>query len=152
VSRKGGEPLSQLLAGSFVDVDLTDEWTTVAWEKLMENSAFGGLGVLGLTSNRSLCADAGLTDLLLLLMNEVAQVGRACGARIPDARVTEILTEVCSRATDKLTSIAFDRLEGMPSEWEARNGVVGRLGRRHEIPTPVNDWLVSLVELGEPDC
>ena len=37
------------------------------------------------------------------------------------------------------TSMLFDRLAGRRLEWEARNGVVGRLGAGHGIPTPVTD-------------
>jgi 2-dehydropantoate 2-reductase len=37
------------------------------------------------------------------------------------------------------TSMLFDRLAGRRLEWEARNGVVARLGARHGIPTPVTD-------------
>jgi 2-dehydropantoate 2-reductase len=33
----------------------------------------------------------------------------------------------------------FDRLAGRRLEWEARNGVVARLGRAHGIATPVTD-------------
>ena len=43
------------------------------------------------------------------------------------------------------SSILFDRLAGRELEWDARNGVVRRLGRRHGIPTPVSDVLVPLL-------
>ena len=48
-------------------------------------------------------------------------------------------------APDMGTSILFDRLAGRPMEWDARNGVVRRLGARHGVPTPVSDVLVPLL-------
>jgi 2-dehydropantoate 2-reductase len=43
------------------------------------------------------------------------------------------------------TSILFDRQAGRTLEWDARNGVVQRLGRRHGIATPVSDVVVPLL-------
>jgi 2-dehydropantoate 2-reductase len=34
-------------------------------------------------------------------------------------------------------------------EWEARNAVVGRLGRRHGIATPLNDAITTLLRLAD---
>lgn len=34
---------------------------------------------------------------------------------------------------------------GRPLEWDARNGVVQRLGAKHGIPTPVSDVVVPLL-------
>jgi 2-dehydropantoate 2-reductase len=43
------------------------------------------------------------------------------------------------------TSILFDREAGRELEWDARNGVVARLGARHGVPTPVSDVIVPLL-------
>ena len=37
----------------------------------------------------------------------------------------------------------FDRLAGRQLEWDARNGVIARLGARHGIPTPVSDRVTA---------
>jgi hypothetical protein len=50
-----------------------------------------------------------------------------------------------NRATDAGSSILTDRLAGRRLEWQARNGVVQRLGARHAIPTPVTDAIVPLL-------
>jgi 2-dehydropantoate 2-reductase len=44
------------------------------------------------------------------------------------------------------TSMLFDRLAGRPLEWEARNGVISRLGARHGIPTPASDGIVRALQ------
>ncbi|MDN4646792.1 ketopantoate reductase C-terminal domain-containing protein [Curtobacterium sp. PsM8] len=43
------------------------------------------------------------------------------------------------------TPILADRTAGLPLEWDARNGVVQRLGRRHGVPTPLSDVVVPLL-------
>ena len=37
----------------------------------------------------------------------------------------------------------FDRLAGRRMEWDARNGVIARLGARHGIATPVSDRVTA---------
>ena len=46
---------------------------------------------------------------------------------------------------DAGSSILTDRRAGRALEWEARNGVIGRLGRRHGVPTPVSDTVAALL-------
>ena len=48
------------------------------------------------------------------------------------------------------TSMLFDRLAGRPLEWEARNGVISRLGARHGIPTPVSDRVAAELAALDP--
>ena len=43
--------------------------------------------------------------------------------------------------------MAADRRDGQPLEWEVRNAVVGRIGRRHGIATPVNDLIATLLSV-----
>ncbi|MGI9596792.1 MAG: ketopantoate reductase C-terminal domain-containing protein, partial [Acidimicrobiales bacterium] len=62
-----------------------------------------------------------------------------------------ILDRVASAAGGHLSSIAADRLAGRPTEWDARNGVVGRIATRHGIDVPLNEWLTALIRLGEPE-
>jgi 2-dehydropantoate 2-reductase len=46
---------------------------------------------------------------------------------------------------DAGSSILTDRRAGRALEWEARNGAIGRLGRRHGGPTPVSDTIAALL-------
>jgi len=43
------------------------------------------------------------------------------------------------------TSMLFDAEAGRALEWDARNGVVRRLGALHEIRTPISDVVVPLL-------
>jgi 2-dehydropantoate 2-reductase len=44
----------------------------------------------------------------------------------------------------------FDRLAGRRLEWDARNGVVARLGAGHGIPTPVTDDVCARLAALDP--
>lgn len=51
-----------------------------------------------------------------------------------------------TRAPDSINSIHADRIAGRPMEIDARNGIIVRLGRKHGIPTPINEMVVALLE------
>ena len=61
----------------------------------------------------------------------------------PAGSLREVMEQIATFPPDLGTSMLFDRLAGRPLEWEARNGVISRLGARHRIPTPVNDDVVA---------
>lgn len=38
--------VESLFVGSFVDIEVSDDWTTAAWNKLIMNAAVGDIGIL----------------------------------------------------------------------------------------------------------
>lgn len=140
-----GRRFAGLFAGSpAVGVELTDDFPSVAWSKLVHNAAGGAICALALREN-GVVAEPAMRDLVLGLMREIIEVGRAEGAILPDELPERIIARHANELRDHWTSIAVDRREGRTMEWQARNAVVGRLGRRHGIPTPLNDALTALL-------
>ena len=88
-------------------------------------------------------------DLAVALVDEVMAVGRAEGASFPDTFAADAIAYLRGPVGEHWTSMAQDRRDGRPMEWEARNAVVGRIGRRHGIPTPYNDALTALLALAD---
>lgn len=144
-----GTMLAGAFAGSYARIRQVDDWTTSTWTKLVVNAASGIVGVLSRRDN-GVYADDGARELLIALMREVAAVGRAEGADLPDELVPLIAEGVRQRAGNHLNSITADRLAGRPTEWQARNEVVLRLAERHGIDVPLNRMGTALIRLGEP--
>ena len=144
----GAELLARLVAGSFFEIRTTTDWQSRAWDKLLVNAAMGGVGALTGRPGSDLAEDPTIRELLLALMNETVAVGRAEGATIPDGRVEQILDAMAG--VSHVSSIAVDRGNGVPTEWDARNQVVERLADRHGIDVPLNRWLTALIRMGEP--
>jgi 2-dehydropantoate 2-reductase len=146
-------PAADVLAGafegSFARIRPVDDWTTSTWTKLVINAASGIIGVLARRDN-GVYADDEARDLLIALMREVAAVGRAEGADLPDELVPLIAEGLRRGAGNHMNSITADRLAGRPTEWRARNEVVVRLAERHGIDVPLNRLGTALIRLGEP--
>ena len=94
----------------------------------------------------AMCAP--VQDLARSVMAEVAAVGRASGVEIPEDAIDRALKRI-GGAANHFSSIAQDRRANRQMEWDARNAVVGRIGRRVGVPTPLNDMLATLLRACE---
>ncbi len=144
-----GRRVADAFEGSDVRVDVLADFTTRAWRKLLLNAVIGAIGALTVR-DLTVLADPLVFDAALALADEVIAVGRAEGASFaPDAAV-RALERAQRGAPGHWSSIAVDRRAGRPLEWEVRNAVIGRLGRRHGIPTPLNDLVTALLQACDP--
>lgn len=143
-----GHEFVALFEGGNTRVEAREDFLSQSWWKLLSNAAIGGICALALRPNRSV-AEPAARELALRLMREIVAVGRAEGADLPDDAPEKVLSGMLSVAPDHWSSISVDRREGRAMEWQVRNGVVGKLGRRHGIGTPLNDALVALLETAD---
>lgn len=131
------------LAGSRCSVELTDDFTTVAWRKLLQNAA---AGLMALTGRRSgMFQREDVAALTREYLAEGLAVARAEGAALDGDDCERILAGLRSSPADLGTSILADRGAGRPLEWDVRNGVIRRRGLAHQIRTPISDVVTTLL-------
>jgi 2-dehydropantoate 2-reductase len=78
-------------------------------------------------------------------------VAEAEGARLDPAFAEQMVDRLAAMPPDMGSSILFDRTADRTLEWDARNGVLCRLGARHGVPTPISDVLVPLLAAASDD-
>lgn len=81
--------------------------------------------------------------LLTRAIEETAAVGRACGVALRDDSVERVLARVDFIQPDVIASMHKDIMEGRPSELEAQNGAVVRMGRTLGVSTPTQDFIYA---------
>lgn len=139
-----GRALQALFAGSGVQIICTDDIVTALWTKLSMNVPSGAIcAVLG--QRTGVFRQPAIAELGRTLGAECVAVGRAAGAKLDPALADQIVDRLRSASPNAGNSMLYDRLAGRPLEWEARNGVVVRLGERYGIPTPANRAIVALL-------
>lgn len=144
------DEFARLFAGQdAVTVKSTADFVSAAWSKLVLN-ATGGICALALKPLGAMI-DPVARDLVTGLIHEIVAVGAAEGAVFPDGYVEQVFNTFTGPIEAHWTSIAADRRDGKAMEWDARNAVVGRLGRKHGIATPLNDALTALLALSDTD-
>jgi 2-dehydropantoate 2-reductase len=147
---RDGIEFAALFEGARTRVDAHPDFRSQSWWKLISNASIGGVCALAQKPNGAV-RDPETRALVLALMREVIEVGRAEGANLPDDAPEKVLHAILTAAPDHWSSISVDRREGRPMEWQARNAVVGRLGRKHGIATPLNDVITTMLRLADGD-
>ncbi|VEI61120.1 ketopantoate reductase family protein [Serratia rubidaea] len=134
------------LSGTRCAVELSADFASVAWRKLLQN-AVAGLMVLA-NRRAGMFTREDITELALAYLRECLDVARANGAQLSDNVPQEIVERFHRAPADLGTSILADRQANRPLEWDIRNGVIQRYGRRQGIATPISDVLVPLLAAG----
>lgn len=138
-----GQVFAGLFADTAIEVRLTRNFRSAAWEKLCVNVA-GALNAILLEPAR-IFRDDQIVSVAGDLVRECIAVGRAEGAVLDDSMIERVLQLYRGNPPDTVNSLQADRAAGRPMEVDARNGVIVRLGRKHGIPTPLNALVVSLL-------
>ncbi|MHC3490540.1 oxidoreductase [Pectobacterium brasiliense] len=138
--------VAEALSGTRCAVELSADFLSVAWRKLLQN-AVAGLMVLA-NRHAGMFSRGDVTELALAYLRECLAVARAEGAVLDDGVAQEIVDNFQRAPADLGTSILADRQANRPLEWDIRNGVVQRYGRARGIPTPISDVLVPLLAAG----
>lgn len=144
---KNGADFVQLFAHTHFDAKPTDDFVTAVWRKLCLNSAGAICAVL--LKPAGIVHHEGVAEAMRTIIRECISVGRAEGAKLEDGIVDDLIERAKRGPRDGANSMLADRRAGRPMEYDARNGVIVRLGRKHGIAAPMNALVVSLLEAAQ---
>jgi 2-dehydropantoate 2-reductase len=125
---------------------LSDDIRRDIWTKFLFISAVSGVGAVTRTPAGTMRAVPETRDLLAAAMREVEAVARARGVALAPDVVERTLAFVDGLPEGATASMQRDIMEGRPSELEAQNGAVVRLGRELSVPTPVHEMLYAALK------
>jgi 2-dehydropantoate 2-reductase len=139
-----GEAFAALFAHTKIAVTTDPDLPSRAWQKLCLNAA-GAVSALTFAPPGPMWSPE-LEAIIRALCEECAAVARAEGATVPQAVIESVVEKARnSGPAGGRNSLVADRLAGRPTEIDARNGVIVRLGKKHGIPTPMNQLVVTLL-------
>ena len=115
------------------------------WGKLAVNCGINALTALLRVPNGHLLRLAGAQALMAEAAEECAAVAAARGIALPFDSATEQARAVAKRTAINHSSMFQDILRGAPTEVDAINGAVARLGEQMGLDVPVNTTLWRLV-------
>jgi 2-dehydropantoate 2-reductase len=126
-----------------VAVNVPEDIEVALWEKFLFVTPFGGVGAV---TRSPIGVTRALPETRRLLesgMREIFETGRVRGVALPDLAVEKAMAFGDALAPDGTASLQRDIADGRPSELEAWNGAVVRLGREAGVPTPVHEFIYS---------
>jgi 2-dehydropantoate 2-reductase len=124
-----------------VDVEIPVDFRRALWAKFLFVVSLGGVGAVTRVPVGVVRTLPETRRMLTQAMEEILAVARARGIALPDSAIAETLAFVDTLSPDGTTSLQRDIAEGKPSELEAWNGAVVRLGREAGVPTPLHAFL-----------
>jgi 2-dehydropantoate 2-reductase len=133
--------LLAVLEGAGLQVDVPADIHRAVWEKFLFVVPFGGLGAVTRAPIGTLRAIPETRALLERGMQEIAAVGRARGVALPDEAIPKTLAVLDALPPGGTTSLQRDIEAGKPSELEAWNGAVVRLGAAAGVETPLHAFI-----------
>ena len=72
---------------------------------------------------------------------EIFEIAKAKGVNLPDDSIAKQFETLESLPFETTASLQRDIIEGKPSELEAQNGTIVRLGKELGIATPINELI-----------
>jgi 2-dehydropantoate 2-reductase len=138
--------LGGLLQLAGFQVETVSDPVSLLWGKLVINAAINPLTALLRVPNGELLERPAARELLAEAACEAASVARKQGINLPYNDPISAVEEVARNTAANISSMLQDVLRGTPTEIEAINGAIVRVGEQLEVSTPVNRMLWKLVK------
>jgi len=137
-----GQRFAELFRGSNVAVEQVDDVRALAWAKLVHNCAGAARA---LEARSTLAAAPGRRELAARLAAEAVEVATALGVVLPTETLERAVSAALALGPGRSTSLEADLAAGRPTEVDARNGAVARLGARLGVDVRWNALALQLL-------
>jgi 2-dehydropantoate 2-reductase len=130
-----------------IEARVSEDIDRSIWEKFVFLVGFSAMTTLTRCPLGPIRDNPTTRALLLDVMNEAAQVGRARGVKLADDCVPRQLALVDTLPREMVSSMLGDLLRGNPLELEWLSGAVARFGEELGVPTPANGFVRAALTL-----
>lgn len=135
------ELLRQTFARAGVKAEVPPDIQVAVWEKFIFVAPYGGIGAVTRATAGVIRTLPETRRLLVQGMEEILAVARARKVGLGDGIVEQSMGLIDSLAPNATTSLQRDIAAGKPSELEAWNGAVVRLGKETGVQTPLHEFI-----------
>ena len=122
-------------------VEIPADIQVAMWRKFLLIAPWSGIGAVTRAPIGVFRSLPETRQMLEEAMREIAAVAQARGIALPDRIVGQTMAFIDGLPAEGTASMQRDIVEGRPSELEAQNGAVVRLGREAGVATPVNAFI-----------
>ena len=136
------QKLEQLYLNAGIKTILADDIDVALWKKFIL-ICLSGLCAVANSAHGPLRELPETREMMINLLEEVYQVGKASGVNLQENVVEKTMKAVDNMDYNATSSLTRDVWEGKPSEIEYQNGTVVKLGKKLGIPVPVNTFVYN---------
>ncbi len=133
--------LCQAFERAGVEVSVPEDIWAAMWEKFIFIAAISGVGAVTRAPAGTTRRIPETRRILQSAIEEIVQVAQARGINLPEDITTKTMAFIDGMAPGVIASMQRDIMEGRPSELEAQNGAVVRMGREAGVSTPIHSFI-----------
>jgi len=145
-STQTSERIARVFNENKLKTMISNDMQEEIWKKLIVNCVLNPLTVILHVRNNEIMVDS-LKEIRHKIIQESIAVGNAEGVSF-ESNLEECIERKIARYTN-YSSMCQDIMKRKKTEINFLNGKIVELGRKHGIPTPVNDTLVCLIRFLE---
>ncbi|MBW1976065.1 MAG: 2-dehydropantoate 2-reductase [Deltaproteobacteria bacterium] len=139
--------IEQVFKDAKIDVRLTDHVQQILWEKFLFICGVHGVGTISRSSLGQVLSCPETRKLLIGVIEEVENVARHKGIKLPEDVVDRALQLAESYDRQFKPSMLRDLEWKRPIEIEALNGLVVKMGKELNVSTPLNFAIYAALKL-----
>lgn len=126
-----------------VKAEVPEDILAAMWRKFTFIASISGVGAVTRAPVGVVRSLPETRAMLIQAIEEVVAVARARQVNLPEDIVTKTLAFIDQLAPTVLASMQRDIMEGKPSELEAQNGAVVRMGKEAGVHTPTHTFIYA---------
>ncbi|NDI33680.1 2-dehydropantoate 2-reductase [Chengkuizengella sediminis] len=142
---KSEKKLIKSLSDAGFKAQMTNNMSSIIWNKLLINSVINPLTAILKVSNGKLLTSENWMQLMKNLLEEGKLVAKAAGIET-EVHLWDQLIEVCQKTSNNTSSMLQDILEGRETEIDRINGGLIRLASDYKIDVPNHQVVFNMVK------
>ena len=124
-----------------ITTKLTNSIQREIWTKFLFITTISGMGALTRATIGEMMASEQIKNWLYQTANEIIAIASANGIKLPNDIVEKQFKIIKAQPYNTTTSLQRDVMAGKPSELEAQNGTIVKMGKDLGIETPINNFV-----------
>lgn len=137
--------LEKLLTDANITNIVAENIQKEIWTKYLYITTVSALGALTRATHGEMLASAYIKKMMWQTAEEIVEVAKASGVNLPSDCIEKQFEIMESLPFETTASLQRDIMDGKPSELEAQNGTIVRLGKELGISTPINELIYNLL-------
>ncbi len=140
------QQIYEVLNSSEIPIIISKNIDKFIWEKLLVNVCINAIGALTHNRNGTLLKSEELIDLMRIVFDEALKVAYAeCKELDLDSNLFPRILDIMKKTETNKNSMFVDLENNRQTEIDFMNGKISEWGKKHAIPTPINDTITTLI-------
>ncbi|WP_298287799.1 2-dehydropantoate 2-reductase [uncultured Lutibacter sp.] len=135
--------LEELFLMAGFKTTLTEDIQTEIWTKFLFITTVSGMGALTRSTIGEMLENVEIKLLMYKAAEEVLAIAKVLHINLPENSIEKQFKIIESQPYITTASLQRDIMEGKPSELEAQNGTIVKLGEKLGVPTPINSFIYN---------